>query len=261
MDKIKLAGQVAQIARRAGAAIMSIYGNAGEMHIELKDDQSPLTLADKAANDIITSGLMQLDVHFPIISEESKQIAYAERRDEEYQWMVDPLDGTKEFLKRNGEFTVNIALIKRHEPEIGVVYVPALDEMYWAVRGEGAWMETSQGTTRLQAAAFRMSDAGLNVVCSRSHLSEATHAFINQLNAPQLVSRGSALKFLIVAKGEAHIYPRLGPTSEWDTCPAQLILEEAGGQVIDESTGQPMLYNKEDLLNAFFVAYGRVLPE
>ncbi len=258
MDKIKLAGEVAQIARRAGAAIMSVYGNVSEMPIELKEDQSPLTLADKAANDIITSGLVQLDVRFPIISEESRQIPFEERRNYDYYWLVDPLDGTKEFLKRNGEFTVNIALVHRNEPVIGIVYVPALNEMYWAVKGAGSWLETNQGKTRLQAATFQMTAPHLRVVCSRSHLSDATKDFIAQLQAPDLVAKGSALKFLIVARGEAHIYPRLGFTSEWDTCPAQLVLEEAGGKVIDQQTGERLLYNKESLTNPFFIAYGCV---
>ncbi|MBK7871215.1 MAG: 3'(2'),5'-bisphosphate nucleotidase CysQ [Saprospiraceae bacterium] len=259
MDKQKIVGEVALIARRAGAAIMSVYGNVAEMPVELKDDQSPLTLADKASNDIITSGLVQLDVKFPIISEESKQIPYEERRNYEYCWMVDPLDGTKEFLKRNGEFTVNIALLYRNEPILGVVYVPALDEMYWALKGEGAYLESRIGKMRLEAASFQMADSQLNVVCSRSHLSDATKAFIDQLNEPNLVSKGSALKFLIVARGQAHIYPRLSLTSEWDTCPAQLVLEEAGGKVIDQETGERMLYNKESLLNHFFIAYGKVI--
>ncbi len=258
MDKQKLVGEIAQIARRAGAAIMSVYGNVADMPVELKADDSPLTLADKASNDIITSGLIQLDSKFPIISEESKQIPYEERRDYTYCWMVDPLDGTKEFLKRNGEFTVNIALIHQNEPILGVVFVPALDEMYLAVKGEGAFLESKGERIKLEAASFSMSDPNLNVVCSRSHLSDATQAFIDQLNEPNLVSKGSALKFLIVAKGEAHVYPRLGTTSEWDTCPAQLVLEEAGGTVIDQETGERMRYNKESLLNQHFIAYGRV---
>ncbi len=259
MDKQKLVGETAQIARRAGAAILSVYGNVADMPIELKDDQSPLTLADKASNDIITSGLVQLDPKFPIISEESKQIPYEVRKEYEYYWLVDPLDGTKEFLKRNGEFTVNIALVHRNEPVLGVVFVPALDEMYWAVRGEGAFLESKGERIKLEVSSFSLSDSQLNVVCSRSHLSDATQAFIDSLNEPNLVSKGSALKFLIVAKGEAHIYPRLSTTSEWDTCPAQLILEEAGGSVIDQETGKRMQYNKESLLNHHFIAYGKII--
>ncbi len=258
MDKQKLVSEVAQIARRAGAAVMSVYDNAEDMPIELKDDQSPLTLADKASNDIIMSGLVQLDEKYPIISEESKQIPYEERREYEYYWLVDPLDGTKEFLKKNGEFTVNIALVHRDKPVLGVVLVPALNELYWAIKGGGAWLETNGETKQLKAATFTMDDPGLNVVCSRSHLSDDTKKFVDNLTEPNLVAKGSALKFLILAKGKAHIYPRLGPTSEWDTCPAQLVLEEAGGKVIDKETNEPMVYNKESLLNNYFVAYGNV---
>lgn len=258
MNKQNLVSEVAQIARRAGAAIMSVYDNVEEMPIELKDDQSPLTLADKAANDIIMSGLVQLDEKFPVISEENKQIPYEERREYQRYWLVDPLDGTKEFLKKNGEFTVNIALVQQNVPVIGVVFVPALDELYWAIKGEGAYLEKGGETKKLQAATFTMDDPGLNVVCSRSHMSDDTKKFVDNLIEPNLVSKGSALKFLILAKGEAHVYPRLGPTMEWDTCPAQLVLEEAGGKIVDYETKASMVYNKESLLNHFFIAYGNV---
>lgn len=258
MDKIKLAGEVAQIARRAGAAILSVYANVDVMPVELKSDHTPLTLADKAANDIITSGLVQLEVKFPIVSEESKEIPYEERRNYEHFWMVDPLDGTKEFLKRNGEFTVNIALLEGDRPIIGVVYVPVTDELYWAVEGEGAYLERKGEQVRIRALEFNMTDAGLNVLCSRSHLNADTQNFINKLNQPNVLEKGSAVKFLLLAKGEAHVYPRMGGTSEWDTCPAQLILEEAGGKVIDWETKKGMRYNKERLANHHFVAYGKV---
>lgn len=258
MDKIKLANDVAQIARRAGAAILSVYANVDVMPVQLKSDDTPLTLADKAANDIIISGLMQLEERCPIVSEEIAEIPYAERRAYPSFWMVDPLDGTKEFLKRNGEFTVNIAMIENELPTIGVVYVPVTDELYWAVAGEGAYVECKGTKSRLTAAAFNMEDKGLNVVCSRSHLNDETRAFISNLKEPNLVEKGSALKFLILAKGEAHLYPRMGLTSEWDTCAPQLILEEAGGKVVDWETGERMRYNKKSLLNHHFVAYGRV---
>ncbi len=259
MDKIKLAGEVAQIARRAGAAILSVYANVHEMPVELKSDDSPLTLADKAANDIIRSGLVKLETKLPIISEEMKEIPFAERSQYEHYWLVDPLDGTKEFLKHNGEFTVNIALIAKDKPVIGVVYVPVTDELYWAVEGEGAFLERKGEQVQVHAASFKMKDAGLNVLCSRSHLNEETSAFIRQLNQPNLLSKGSAIKFLLLAKGEAHLYPRMGYTNEWDTCPAQLILEEAGGSVIDWETKAPMRYNKTSLQNHYFVAYGKMM--
>ncbi|MFN7116488.1 MAG: 3'(2'),5'-bisphosphate nucleotidase CysQ [Saprospiraceae bacterium] len=258
MDKIKLAGEVAQIARRAGAAILSVYANVDEMPVELKSDASPLTLADKASNDIITSGLVQLSVKFPIISEESKLVAYEERCQYEHFWMVDPLDGTKEFLKRNGEFAVNIALLEHDRPIIGVVYVPVTDELFWAVEGGGAYLERQGEQVQLQAAPFHLDDVGLNVLYSRSHMNAETAEFIKQFRQPNLLSKGSVIKFLMLAKGEAHLYPRMGGTSEWDTCPAQLILEEAGGKVIDWETKLPMRYNKESLANPYFVAYGNV---
>ncbi len=257
MNRKELAQEVVKIARQAGAAIMAIYGNE-DFGVELKADESPLTLADKAANELICTGLERLPVQYPIVSEENKAIPYAERRGFEYNWLVDPLDGTKEFIKRNGEFTVNIALVHRGAPVLGVVHIPCFRETYWAVKGEGAYWEREGDTQPIQAASFRLSDPGLNVVCSRSHLNADTQAFIDQLHAPNLVARGSALKFLILARGEAHLYPRLGPTMEWDTAAAQAVLEEAGGKVIDEETKKPLRYNKESLRNPYFIAYGRL---
>lgn len=252
-----MAKAVAEIARKAGAAIMKIYGEE-DFQVELKADESPLTIADKAANDIICEGLMELTPNVPIISEENKAIPYEERRNYGINWLVDPLDGTKEFIKRNGEFTVNIALIQGGKPILGVVYAPYLEEMYWAVKGEGAWMEKGGHIEQLQAAKFTMQDQGLKVVCSRSHLNEGTQAFIDQLKDPEKVSQGSSLKFLVLAKGEAHLYPRLAPTMEWDTGAAQIVLEEAGGKVISEATKEPVTYNKENLLNPHFIAYGQM---
>lgn len=256
MDLLKLARQVGTIARRAGAAILDIYNREEDFGVEKKADDSPLTIADRTANRIICDALNELEDIFPIVSEENKAIPYEERRHFAYNWLVDPLDGTKEFIKRNGEFTVNIALIHQGRPVLGVVYAPYLDELYWAVKDGGAFLEKDGRAERLQASAFRMTDASLKVVCSRSHLNPATQAFINDLNAPEKVSKGSSLKFLILAKGEAHLYPRLAPTMEWDTGAAQMVLEEAGGSVIQSASGQSLQYNKEDLLNPHFIAYG-----
>jgi len=255
MDKRKIVASVTEIARRAGAAILDIYDNPDEFGVETKADDSPLTRADRQANQIICDALERLDPKFPIISEENKAIPYEERRHFDRAWLVDPLDGTKEFIKRNGEFTVNIALIREHGLEMGVVYAPVLDEMYYAIKGEGAWMEKGGKKERLEAPAFSMADSGLKVVCSRSHLNDATQAFVDQLREPDLVPKGSSLKFLLLAQGEAHLYPRLAPTMEWDTGAAQMILEEAGGKVIQHGTENPLQYNKEDLLNPQFIAY------
>lgn len=259
MERIEIAQTVTEIARSAGAAILSIYHNVDDMQIALKEDYSPLTIADQAANDIICSGLSLLPEKYPIIAEESRQIPYEERRHYDCYWLVDPLDGTKEFLKKNGEFAVNIALIEHGRPVLGVVYDPCANEMYWAVKGQGAYMSRNGHATQIHAATFRMTDPGLKVTCSRSHLNEATQSYIDQLNAPQIIYKGSALKFLLLANGEAHLYPRVGQTSEWDTGAAQIIVEEAGGSVVDFYSGEPLVYNKESLVNPDFIAAGKVI--
>jgi len=258
MDYKSLALEVVQIAEKAGVAIMEIYNAAEGIEYDKKTDNSPLTKADKEGNRIICEALEQLDIQFPIISEENKLLSYAERKDYDHFWLVDPLDGTKEFIKRNGEFTVNIALVKGQQPVMSVVLVPAKNEMYWAVKDLGAFMIKNGETTQVYAKSFGMKDEGLGVVCSRSHLNQETQDFIDALESPVKVSTGSSLKFLILAKGEAHLYPRIAPTMEWDTAAAQMILEAAGGKVISNETGEPLLYNKENLLNPYFVAYGNL---
>jgi 3'(2'), 5'-bisphosphate nucleotidase len=251
-----LAQSILPIAKAAGAAILDVYEKSEGIVFTKKDDDSPLTAADKAANDVICAGLEKLPTQFPIVSEENKAIDYSERKDFTYSWLVDPLDGTKEFIKRNGDFTVNIALVHNERVVLGVVYIPVTDEMYWAAKDEGAWYEKDGKEEKLNAPAFTLKDKNLGLVCSRSHLNEETQAFLDKFDEPETVSRGSSLKFLLLARGEAHIYPRLAPTMEWDTGAAQIILEEAGGRVIDNNTDAPLLYNKENLLNPFFVAYG-----
>jgi len=246
------------IARQAGAAILEVY-NQDDFGIMIKKDKSPLTAADKAANDVICAGLDALNEQYPIISEENRDVPYEVRKHYSVFWLVDPLDGTKEFIKRNGEFTVNIALISDGRPVFGVVYTPVTNTMYVAAKGSGAFIETDAGEEKLEAATFAMEDSGLNVVCSRSHLNDETKAFIDKLTSPDTVSKGSSLKFLILANGEAHLYPRIAPTMEWDTGAAQCVLEEAGGKVVEYETGEPLMYNKEVLLNPFFLATGNVV--
>lgn len=258
MNLAELVQQVLPIAKDAGKVILDIYDKGEDIQVELKSDESPLTIADKAANDLICERLKQLDPQLPIISEENKAIPYSERSGFEYTWMVDPLDGTKEFIKRNGEFTVNIALIHNQEVVLGVVYAPVLDQMFYAARGEGAFQMVGDKPHKLEAPTFTMSDSNLKVVCSRSHLNDATQAFVDDLESPELTPQGSSLKFTIIAKGDAHVYPRLAPTMEWDTAAAQIVLEEAGGTVLDAKSKMPLQYNKEDLLNPHFIAYGTV---
>lgn len=258
MDLVQIAKEVTHIAKEAGKVILKIYADAEGIEIDRKADNSPLTKADREANQVICDALVQLTPNIPIISEENKEIPYEERKQYAYAWLVDPLDGTKEFIKRNGEFTVNIALIHNQQIVLGVVYTPVTDEMYWAVKGEGAYKISDGNTMQLSAATFTMKDTGLGVVCSRSHLNEATQAFVDELDDPDRVPKGSSLKFLILAEGKAHLYPRLAPTMEWDTGAAQIVLEEAGGKVINHETNQPLRYNKENLRNPFFIGYGHL---
>ena len=253
--------KIKKIAVEAGDVIMEVYQDEASFGITQKDDDSPLTIADQRSNEVICRGLNQITPEIPIISEENKEIAFAERKNYEYAWLVDPVDGTKEFIKRNGEFTVNIALIKEKQIVLGVVYIPATEKMYWGVKDNGAYYSTKKTPSdvqKLQAPEFSMKDIGLNVVCSRSHLNEDTAAFIDKLNMPNKVSKGSSLKFLILAEGGAHVYPRLAPTMEWDTGAAQIILEEAGGKVINVETDRPLEYNKENLRNPHFIAYANL---
>lgn len=253
-DYLTTAQQVGQITRRAGAAILEIYAS-DDFGVETKADDSPLTRADRAANEVIVAGLRDLKLQAPIVSEEGKNVPYAERQQYTRFWLVDPLDGTKEFIKRNGEFTVNVALIENGRPVLGAVYVPVTDELFYAAQGEGAWQE-DQG--QIRAASFTLQDANLRVVASRSHLNEATQTFMDTLNAPEIVSRGSSLKIIELARGAAHVYPRLAPTMEWDTAAAHAVLLEAGGRLVDEGTGKELVYNKEVLRNPHFIAYGAV---
>ena len=250
---------VKSLAIKAGEAIMEVYTQDSDIQIENKADDSPLTIADKRANKIICDGLLNLNVSYPIISEENKQIPYEQRREYRRYWLVDPLDGTKEFIKRNGEFTVNIALIENNKPILGVVYAPALHELFWGGKNLGAYYSDGQSTHQLTTQPFKMTDKNLKVVCSRSHLNDETKRFFAKLNDPIHISKGSSLKLMILAKGDAHLYPRLGPTMEWDIAAAQSILEAAGGFVRVMETGSTMEYNKEELLNPYFLASGTQL--
>lgn len=257
MNLRPLAEKVLQLALDASAAILEVYHKEQDWQIEDKEDHSPLTLADRRSNDIICAGLQRLTPDIPIISEENKSIPFEERQHYTYCWLVDPLDGTKEFIKRNGEFTVNIALIHNGAPVLGLVHIPVSEGTFWAVKGEGAHWTHGNRHERLHAAAFDPKSPHLKVVASRSHLNPETEAFIAQFDHPALVSRGSALKFMLLAEGEAHVYPRLAPTMEWDTAAAQIVLEEAGGSIVEAGSGQPLRYNKPDLLNPHFIAYGK----
>lgn len=248
-----LLDNVRDIAAEAGRAILGVYER--DFDVELKDDRSPLTEADCAAHEVIVAALAKLEQRWPILSEESPAAATAARSSWNRYWLVDPLDGTKEFIKRNGEFTVNIALIDNHVPVLGVVLAPALGVEYSALTQRGAYKATpdeARHDIRVRAPAR----SPLRVVGSRSHGSDSLAAYLDALGPHELDAMGSSLKICLVAEGTADIYPRLGPTSEWDTAAAQAILEGAGGGMMDFA-GQPLRYNtKEHLLNPHFVAYG-----
>ena len=248
-----LAPKLIAAAKAAGDAIMQVY-ESEDFGVETKADNSPLTKADLASNKVILEHLRQLTPDIPVLSEESKHLPYAERRNWSQFWLVDPLDGTKEFIKRNGEFTVNIALVENGEPVFGVVYAPALELTYWAAAGLGAF-KGENTDTRIEAHDYTTNSGPLNLVASRSHAGAATETLVKELGQTtkvNLVSSGSSLKLCLVADGQAHLYPRFGPTMEWDTAAAQCVAEQAGASV-REPGGGPLRYNKEDLLNPHFI--------
>lgn len=281
--------------KKAGDAILDVYNS--DFAVELKDDKSPLTLADKRSHEIISSRMNNIspdltnrlygskDRRIPILSEEGKNIPYEERKNWEYFWLVDPLDGTKEFVKRNGEFTVNIALMHINRPVLGVIYIPVKDTLYFGAEGLGSYKLEFKKQPHLKlpeeysydnfndiiSASEKLNtgkDTGetsdkiqhITVIGSRSHMSKETEDYINHLKKKypeiDIISAGSSLKFCLIAEGTADIYPRFGPTMEWDTAAGQAIIEQAGGKVLKISSDEPLRYNKEDLLNPFFVVKG-----
>ena len=237
------------IVYKAGAAILEIYDT--DFDVETKSDNSPLTIADKKSHEIIEDGLKKLYPDIPILSEEGKDISYLVRKKWDLFWLVDPIDGTKEFIKKNGEFTVNIALIKNNYPIFGSVYAPYLRELYWASEGLGAWKSIDKSNEK--RIKVIKSENKKRIVISRSHPNEKVTQFINQYKNHQLIRMGSSLKLCCIADGKADLYPRLGPTSEWDIGAAQCIVEEAGGSVLEYETNLRLSYNKENILNPFFI--------
>lgn len=249
-----LAEHAAVIARAAGREILEVYAQ-GATARTLKEDDSPLTAADLRSHRLIVGALAALTPGVPVLSEEAARPPYAERSRWRQHWLVDPLDGTREFLSRNGEFTVNIALIEAHAPILGVVHVPVSDTTYLGVPGEGAWRQVGSAAAQAVHVAARAGDP-VRVVGSRSHRGDSLDAFLARLGPHELRAVGSSLKFCMIAEGAADVYPRLGPTSEWDTAAAHAVLAAAGGAAV-ELDGRPLRYNeREELLNPFFVAYG-----
>ena len=241
---------LSDLAREAGRAILDIYDT--QFTVTRKEDRSPLTQADMRSHEIITRELRSRYPHIPVLSEEGKEIPYSVRQKWSQFWLVDPLDGTKEFIKRNGEFTVNIALIEKHTPLLGVIYIPVPDLLYIANVTEGCW-EISKGSRRRLYMSPPVGDTPIRVVKSRSHPSPNLERFLECLPSYEILHRGSALKFCAMAACQADFYPRFGPTWEWDTAAGHAIVSAAGGVVVD-LTGKSLTYNKPELINGPFLA-------
>ncbi|MCB9034933.1 MAG: 3'(2'),5'-bisphosphate nucleotidase CysQ [Chitinophagales bacterium] len=242
------------IANQAGKEILNIYHK--DFSIEYKDDKSPLTEADKVSNQIIVDGLKNLTPNIPIISEENKLIDFETRKTWQQCWLVDPIDGTKEFIKKNGEFTINIALIENHEPILSVLFVPAQNKMFYAQKNKGAFLIENNQTKQLHIRNLA-EDGVLKIVGSRSHQTPELLAYVDEqkqnYSNVEFVAAGSSLKFCLIAEGIADVYPRLGPTMEWDTGAGQLIATEAGAEVLVFETKQVLQYNRANLLNPYFI--------
>lgn len=236
--------RVTALATEAGSTILAIYQDLNPQ-VEYKWDHSPVTRADLVSHQILQTGLARLAPHWPVLSEESVEVPFEERKSWRHFWMIDPLDGTKEFLHRTGEFTVNIALIEEDQPILGVIYAPVIDRLYFAAHGAGSYRTDGKVTTAVKVASARAGRT--RFVVSRRHASE------QETKDGETMVMGSSLKFCLIAEGSADVYPRNGPTMEWDTAAAQCILEEAGGSVTDLE-GNTIRYNKHVLLNPAFVA-------
>jgi 3'(2'), 5'-bisphosphate nucleotidase len=247
----ELLPRVTALACESGRTILAIYQDRNPQ-VKYKSDHSPVCEADLVSHHILKTGLGRLEPHWPVLSEESVEVPFDERKSWQHFWMIDPLDGTKEFLHRTGEFTVNIALIEDDRPILGVVYAPVIDKLYFGARGAGSYRMDGKAVTPIKVAS--RTAGSTRFVVSRRHASEQeTLHFIDQTEGGEFIVMGSSLKFCLLAEGAADVYPRNGPTMEWDTAAAQCILEEAGGSVTDLE-GNTIRYNKEVLLNSGFVA-------
>ena len=251
--------KINSIAKKAGDEIMKIYQQ--DFEVDYKADNSPLTKADIKSNEIITESLKDLYPEIPILSEENKEVPYNIRKNWEYFWLIDPLDGTKEFVKKNGEFTVNIALIHKDTPVLGVIYAPVLEILYYAQKEKGAFkQEKNKKPQRLPIYKHANNDI-LKVIVSKSHYNQETRDFVNNLKNKfkkiiEFIRIGSSLKLCFIAEGKADIYPRLASTMEWDIAAGQAIVEQAGGKIVEFKTQTILKYNKKNLLNPYFLTKG-----
>lgn len=244
-------------------AVMKIYDTS--FNVYFKEDKSPLTIADEEVNLMICDFLKSINNKYEkdilIISEENKKIDYNNRRNYDYAWIVDPIDGTKEFVKKNGEFTINIGLIFKNTPVFGIVSVPVTGDIYYGIDGVGSYKLSKNNTTQLIVSPKDFNDSNIRITVSNSHLNNKTSEFISKFNNPELVRVGSSIKLLYIAENKADIYPRIAPTSEWDTCAAHAVVKFAGGRVVIYQENKSydeldeVIYNKSNLLNPYFICY------
>ena len=258
MNLSELLDNLIEISKLAGDEILDVYN--GTIDVTLKDDLSPLTDADQRSNAVITSKLVALYPEIPILSEEGKEIDFSERKKWDLFWLIDPLDGTKEFIKRNGEFTVNIALIENGCPIAGIVYAPTKNTFWYGVRGIGSFIIENDSESKEIFVQNDIKDP-IKIVSSRSHPSPKLQNYLDRFQNHEIVNMGSSLKICLVADGTAHIYPRLGPTMEWDSGAGHAVLKYAGGFLTDATTGNELVYNKENLRNPDFICYGSKIKD
>ena len=256
MDYNLLLESIIDISKNAGYSILNIYNDKNKYkNIEIKKDNSPLTLADKASNEIICNSLKKITPRIPILSEEGTEISYQERKKWNKFWLVDPLDGTKEFIKRNGEFTVNIALIKNSKPILGVVYAPVLDTTWYGAKNTGSFKIVGNSSSeKINVINIIDKNKNIKIVSSRSHANNPKlDEYTSQFDKFKLIKMGSSIKICLVAEGSAHYYPRFGPTMEWDTAAAHAIVKYAGGNIFNINSDLELKYNKSNLLNPGFL--------
>jgi len=247
-----------QLIQECNKIVLDIYHT--DFEVVSKSDDSPLTMADKKCNEHICNFLKEKYSHIMIVSEENKEISYEERKKHALSWLIDPIDGTKEFVKRNGQFTINIGLCRDGVPIFGIVTIPVTGEIYYGIEGVGSFKIINSEKSKLQIAKKDFTKEGLKIVASLSHLNKETEGFIGQFKNPITLNTGSSIKLLWVAEGKADIYPRLAPTSEWDTCAAHAVVKYAGGNVVKHNTdwmrnAEELVYNKENVLNPHFIVY------
>lgn len=252
--------EIIDMLHKAGSVIMHYYKNDNlSLETLLKNDSTPVTIADIASNDIIYTFLQTNFPHIPIISEETELESYDIRKNWEYVWLIDPLDGTKEFLNQTDEFTINLALVRNGKAIMGFIYLPVFERVYYAVNGQGAFEINKGIKTQISVSSFSFQQSGIKVVTSRSYMDIHTSTYIEVLDAPEMIKLGSALKFASIATGEADYYPRMIHIMEWDTAAGQIIIEEAGGSLVDSHTGKPLQYNKSTMVNPTFLAAGKII--